>query len=203
MVHVYGHNNNSVALVRERTIPTERPPLVGEDSANFSMYRWCRIVSVAEPYGRNLGFLDRHVYTHRPLNLQMLREYFRVLCRERPGSCIECISFWCDFKASNHTHVTAANCMMNSLCNDVMSFGQMQLQIPAKLSQFASATSVTYNLLFFLDLNVKTPKLIQNFHKKTYETCFVLKPNSTQFVLQNCICCRGLFRYYVELCCIG
>jgi hypothetical protein len=26
----------SVALVRERTIPTERPPLVGEVSANFS-----------------------------------------------------------------------------------------------------------------------------------------------------------------------
>jgi acyl-CoA synthetase (AMP-forming)/AMP-acid ligase II len=26
--------NNSVALVRERTIPTERPPLVGEVSAN-------------------------------------------------------------------------------------------------------------------------------------------------------------------------
>jgi hypothetical protein len=27
-------NRNSVALVRERTIPTERPPLVGEVSAN-------------------------------------------------------------------------------------------------------------------------------------------------------------------------
>ena len=26
---------NSVALVRERTIPTEQPPLVGEVSANF------------------------------------------------------------------------------------------------------------------------------------------------------------------------
>jgi hypothetical protein len=26
---------NSVALVRERTIPTERPPFVGEVSANF------------------------------------------------------------------------------------------------------------------------------------------------------------------------
>jgi hypothetical protein len=29
------NNNKSVALVRERTIPTERPPLVGEVSANF------------------------------------------------------------------------------------------------------------------------------------------------------------------------
>jgi hypothetical protein len=27
---------NSVVLVRKRTIPTERPPLVGEVSANFS-----------------------------------------------------------------------------------------------------------------------------------------------------------------------
>jgi hypothetical protein len=30
------HLTNSVALVRERIIPTERPPLVGEVSANFS-----------------------------------------------------------------------------------------------------------------------------------------------------------------------
>jgi hypothetical protein len=29
------NNNNSVALVRERTIQTEQPPLVGEASANF------------------------------------------------------------------------------------------------------------------------------------------------------------------------
>jgi hypothetical protein len=29
------HKLNSVALVRERTIPTERPPPVGEVSANF------------------------------------------------------------------------------------------------------------------------------------------------------------------------
>jgi hypothetical protein len=27
---------NSVVLVRKRTIPTERPPLIGEISANFS-----------------------------------------------------------------------------------------------------------------------------------------------------------------------
>jgi hypothetical protein len=29
------NNNNSVASVRERTVQTERPPLVGEDSPNF------------------------------------------------------------------------------------------------------------------------------------------------------------------------
>jgi hypothetical protein len=33
---------NSVVLVRKRTIPTERPPLVGEVSANFSRYRVLR-----------------------------------------------------------------------------------------------------------------------------------------------------------------
>ena len=34
---LFGHKTklNSVALVRERTIPTERPPPVGEVSANF------------------------------------------------------------------------------------------------------------------------------------------------------------------------
>jgi hypothetical protein len=33
------HLKNSVAWVRERTIPTELPPLVGEVSANFCLYR--------------------------------------------------------------------------------------------------------------------------------------------------------------------
>jgi hypothetical protein len=32
------NNNDSVALVCERTIPIERPPLVGEFSANFCVY---------------------------------------------------------------------------------------------------------------------------------------------------------------------
>jgi hypothetical protein len=39
---------NSVALVRERTIPTEWPPLVGEVSANFCGYG-CRMVSAEDP----------------------------------------------------------------------------------------------------------------------------------------------------------
>jgi hypothetical protein len=48
-----------VALVRERTIPTEQPPLVGEVSANFCGY-WGVAWSVRRiPYGRNLGFLDQ------------------------------------------------------------------------------------------------------------------------------------------------
>jgi hypothetical protein len=33
--YAHNNNNNSVALVREGTIPTDRPPLVGEFCANF------------------------------------------------------------------------------------------------------------------------------------------------------------------------
>jgi hypothetical protein len=44
--------------VRERTIPTERPPLLGEVIANFCG-KGCHVVSVTGPYGRILGFLDR------------------------------------------------------------------------------------------------------------------------------------------------
>jgi hypothetical protein len=48
--------------VRERIIPTERPPLVGEVIANFFADRGCHVVSVTGPYGRILGFLDRSRY---------------------------------------------------------------------------------------------------------------------------------------------
>jgi hypothetical protein len=51
--------HDSVALVREQTIPTERPPLVGEVIANN---RGCHVVSVTDTYGRILGFLDRSRY---------------------------------------------------------------------------------------------------------------------------------------------
>jgi hypothetical protein len=50
---------NSVAWVRERTIQTEQSPLVGELSATFC---GCHVVSVTDPYGRILGFLDRSRY---------------------------------------------------------------------------------------------------------------------------------------------
>jgi hypothetical protein len=43
------HLTNSVALVLEQTIPTERPPLVGEVSANFCGIEGCRMVSAADP----------------------------------------------------------------------------------------------------------------------------------------------------------
>jgi CBS-domain-containing membrane protein len=50
-----------VALVRERTVPTERKPLVAEVVPTFADRRW-HVVSVTDPYGRILGFLDRSRY---------------------------------------------------------------------------------------------------------------------------------------------
>jgi hypothetical protein len=52
---------NSVVRVRERTIPTKRPPLVGQVSAKFAD-RGSHVVSVTDPYGSILGFLDRSRY---------------------------------------------------------------------------------------------------------------------------------------------
>ena len=49
---------NSVALVRERTIPTERPPPVGEVSANFLRIEGCHVVSATGPQAVNLCFLN-------------------------------------------------------------------------------------------------------------------------------------------------
>jgi hypothetical protein len=48
--------------VRERTIPTERPSLVGEVIAKLFADRGCHVVSVTDPYSLILGFLDRSRY---------------------------------------------------------------------------------------------------------------------------------------------
>jgi hypothetical protein len=75
-----------MALVRERTIPTERPSPVGEVSADKGR---CRVVSAADPYGRNLGFLDRtSLFLHKLINglfnvsHKLLQRFYRnsVLC---------------------------------------------------------------------------------------------------------------------------
>jgi hypothetical protein len=47
-----------VSLVQERTIPNERPPLVGEICANFAD-GGCRVASAADLCGRILDFLYR------------------------------------------------------------------------------------------------------------------------------------------------
>jgi hypothetical protein len=78
-----------VALVRERTIPTERPPPVGEVSANFLRIEGCHVVSATVPHDRfKLCFLDRSRYflcrqllnSHHeaewiPFRMQQLRFY--------------------------------------------------------------------------------------------------------------------------------
>jgi hypothetical protein len=53
---------NSMALVRKRTIPTERPPLVGEASANFLRVEGVAWSAQRIPTAVNLGFLDRSRY---------------------------------------------------------------------------------------------------------------------------------------------
>jgi hypothetical protein len=55
------NSNSTVALVRELTIPTERPPLVGV-LPTFTD-RGCSVISATDPYGRILGFIDRSRYS--------------------------------------------------------------------------------------------------------------------------------------------
>jgi hypothetical protein len=52
-------HTDSVALVCETTISTERPQLVGALSANFLRIEGCSVVSATDLRGCNLGFLDR------------------------------------------------------------------------------------------------------------------------------------------------
>jgi hypothetical protein len=48
--------------VRERIIPTERPPLVGEVNANFLRIDGATWSALTDPYGRILDFLDSSRY---------------------------------------------------------------------------------------------------------------------------------------------
>jgi hypothetical protein len=67
---------NSVTSIRKWTIPTERPPLVSEVSANFC------VVSATDPHGRILGFLDRSRYYFFQLTPQL---YSRGCVDPAPG----------------------------------------------------------------------------------------------------------------------
>jgi hypothetical protein len=59
--YMFSRLKNSVAWVRERIIPIERPPFVGEVSVNF-LDTGCYVVSVMDSYCPILGFLDRNRY---------------------------------------------------------------------------------------------------------------------------------------------
>jgi hypothetical protein len=52
------NKTNSVALVRKRTVPTERPPPVGEVSANYLRIEGVAWSAQRIPTAVNLGFLD-------------------------------------------------------------------------------------------------------------------------------------------------
>jgi hypothetical protein len=49
---------DSVAIVRDRVIPTERPPLIGEGSPDILQIEGCRVANATDPH----GFLDRNRY---------------------------------------------------------------------------------------------------------------------------------------------
>jgi hypothetical protein len=55
ILHLFYHllklKLNSVALVRERNVPTERPPLLGEVSVKFAD-KGCRVVIATDSHGR-------------------------------------------------------------------------------------------------------------------------------------------------------
>jgi hypothetical protein len=60
-----------VALVHERTISTERLPLVGSKLVPTFAGRRCRVGSTVEPHGRILGFLDRSRFYFFQVALQL------------------------------------------------------------------------------------------------------------------------------------
>jgi hypothetical protein len=54
-INHFSNQTNSVAWARDRTIPNELTPLVGEVSANFLRIEGCRVISAADalrPYSR-------------------------------------------------------------------------------------------------------------------------------------------------------
>jgi hypothetical protein len=60
-IHIFKLKLNSMAWVCEWTIPTERPPLVGELSANFFLWIEGATWSM-DPYSHILGFLEHSRY---------------------------------------------------------------------------------------------------------------------------------------------
>jgi hypothetical protein len=74
----------SEALVRERTILIERPPLVGEVSANFYADRRCRVVSAADPRRPYSGFSRPEPVPFLPCSSSMVLTRLSVSC-SRPN----------------------------------------------------------------------------------------------------------------------
>jgi hypothetical protein len=68
---------NSMVWVRQQTIPTERPPLVGEWLPTFAD-KGCHVVSVTDPYVRILDFLD---FSVTAFTFQVIAHISGILCR--------------------------------------------------------------------------------------------------------------------------
>jgi hypothetical protein len=56
------NTKNYVAWVLERTMPTQRPPPLGEVCTNFCADRGCHVVNMTDPNDAILGFLDSNRY---------------------------------------------------------------------------------------------------------------------------------------------
>jgi hypothetical protein len=61
------HQLRSMKPESKVTVVSERPPFVGEEVPTF-VDRGQSVVRVADPYGRNLGFLDRSRYFFSPIS---------------------------------------------------------------------------------------------------------------------------------------
>jgi hypothetical protein len=94
---------NCVAVVRKRTILTERPPLVGEVSVKFAG-RGCCVISAIKSHGRyNLGFLNPSRYVFIQVAPQLSNIYIIILkssCRPTPSKTQNVMTL---FNPSFHT----------------------------------------------------------------------------------------------------
>jgi hypothetical protein len=81
--HETNQQTNSLALVCERTIPTERNLPVCEDSANLFADRGYCVVSATHPHGSILDFLDWSPYFFFQVALQLYSRGWEVVDLER------------------------------------------------------------------------------------------------------------------------
>jgi hypothetical protein len=115
---------NSVALVRERIIPTERPPLVNEISANFAD-RGYSVVNATDHYDCILGFLDRSRYSSFQVAPQLYSRGWvdpvpdPLLLRKSDNAGNRTRTPGCVVRNSDHS-TTEVVCDVNCCCRTVL-----------------------------------------------------------------------------------
>jgi hypothetical protein len=145
-----------MAWVHERTILTERPPLVGEVSKLVPTFadRGCHMVSVTDPYGSILGFLGRSRYVFFQIAPQLYSRGWvnpvpHSLILRRSGSTSESVAkaLWArDHRGSHgfalwaldHRGSHALCCVFKSLIRPCLNTG--------------------HTWLFMVDFNMEDPK---------------------------------------------